>query len=354
MARSRGKGWVADVSAPTGRRRFSGFPTRAKADAFKAQCLVAIEAGEPLPVPDKSTGAVAPTTLNWALRVTSESVWAFQRTPRKIKERHVVSFAAGLPKALDTPVKELNAGHLTAWVARMKHCGNSAATINKKLAALAGVLNTAKDANQCPNAPAMPWQDVSDTGRITIFSAAQEAYFWKALRDTCPDFADFFVFLIETGMRRGEATKFKVLDGEAVDAAWLTADITKSGRARLVPLTLQAQAVLAPYIRPGERPFGHIIPDNFTEAVRCVRLSSPWADDEDLTPHALRHTCATRLVRRGVPVTVVKLWMGHASLDQTMAYVHEGEADLLAAATAHQRGHDGTDNAGSTGGTPPG
>lgn len=353
MARSRGKGWVADVSAPTGRRRFSGFPTRAKADAFKAQCLVAIEAGEALPVPDRESGAVKPYTLSEALRVTSETVWAFQRTPRKIKERHVVSFAAGLPKELQTPVRELNAGHITAWVARMKHCGNSPATANKKLAALAGVLNTAKDANQLPNAPTIPWQDVSDTGRIVTFSVAQEAHFWRALRDICPDFADFFVFLIETGMRRGEATKFVCTepDGHAV---WLDGSITKSGKGRLVPLTAQALAVMKPYANAGLKPFGHIIPDNFTEAVRCVRLSSPWADDEDLTPHALRHTCATRLVRRGVPVTVVKLWMGHASLDQTMAYVHEGEADLLAAATAQQRGHDGTDNAGSTGGTPPG
>lgn len=153
MARTRGKGWVADVSSPAGRRRFSGFPTRAKADAFKAQCLVAIEAGEALPVPDRETGAAAPYTLLDALRATSGNVWAHQTSPRVLNERRVESFAASLPQGLRTPMKELNRGQMVAWVSALKLMGNAPATINKKLAALAGLFSTARESGQIGFAP---------------------------------------------------------------------------------------------------------------------------------------------------------------------------------------------------------
>lgn len=39
------------------------------------------------------------------------------------------------------------------------------------------------------------------------------------------------------------------------------------------------------------------------------------------SPHALRHTCATNLVRAGVPLDVVSDYMGHADVKTTMRYV---------------------------------
>ena len=48
-------------------------------------------------------------------------------------------------------------------------------------------------------------------------------------------------------------------------------------------------------------------------------------------PHVLRHTFASHAVMRGVPLRVVKDWMGHATIDMTMRYAHlaEGVADNM-------------------------
>ena len=41
-----------------------------------------------------------------------------------------------------------------------------------------------------------------------------------------------------------------------------------------------------------------------------------------LTPHTLRHTCAMTLLRSGVDVAVIALWLGHADSRSTTAYLH--------------------------------
>jgi integrase len=44
--------------------------------------------------------------------------------------------------------------------------------------------------------------------------------------------------------------------------------------------------------------------------------------DERLTPHVLRDTCAMALLREGVDVAVIALWLGHADMRSTNAYLH--------------------------------
>ena len=39
-------------------------------------------------------------------------------------------------------------------------------------------------------------------------------------------------------------------------------------------------------------------------------------------PHSLRHSFATRLMERGVPVETVRILLGHASLKTTQTYLH--------------------------------
>jgi integrase len=42
----------------------------------------------------------------------------------------------------------------------------------------------------------------------------------------------------------------------------------------------------------------------------------------DLTLHSLRHSCASRLIQRGVPVPVVAKILGHKCHTTTLRYVH--------------------------------
>ena len=53
---------------------------------------------------------------------------------------------------------------------------------------------------------------------------------------------------------------------------------------------------------------------------RCPSLHT-----KKLTPHVLRHTSAMSLLHEGVGVAVIALWLGHADIRSTDAYLH---ADL--------------------------
>ncbi len=53
----------------------------------------------------------------------------------------------------------------------------------------------------------------------------------------------------------------------------------------------------------------------------CQLLRRAGLPERAFSPHALRHTCATNLLRAGVPIEVVSDLMGHANIDTTRRYV---------------------------------
>ena len=44
--------------------------------------------------------------------------------------------------------------------------------------------------------------------------------------------------------------------------------------------------------------------------------------DVFITPHTLRHSYATRLIERGIPIETVRIVLGHASMKTTQTYLH--------------------------------
>ena len=44
--------------------------------------------------------------------------------------------------------------------------------------------------------------------------------------------------------------------------------------------------------------------------------------EKHVYPHLLRHTCASNMIKSGVPITEVMLQLGHKSLQSTMIYLH--------------------------------
>jgi integrase len=82
---------------------------------------------------------------------------------------------------------------------------------------------------------------------------------------------------------------------------------------------------------PGEPAFptrtGRRLSDDAVEARLAIHKSvarqrCPSLADKKLTPHTLRHTCAMTLLRSGVDVAVIALWLGHADSRSTTAYLH--------------------------------
>lgn len=54
--------------------------------------------------------------------------------------------------------------------------------------------------------------------------------------------------------------------------------------------------------------------------------------DKQFVVYALRHTCASRLIQKGVSLRVVGDWLGHKSLTVTMRYAHLSPTNLTDAA----------------------
>ena len=55
---------------------------------------------------------------------------------------------------------------------------------------------------------------------------------------------------------------------------------------------------------------------------------------EQISFHSLRHTACTSLVEKGVPIEVVRQFMGHSSVLVTQKYVHLHSADVHSALLA--------------------
>jgi site-specific recombinase XerD len=113
----------------------------------------------------------------------------------------------------------------------------------------------------------------------------------------------------------------------------------KGRKERAVPLTRAVQALLRPWLaeragRPEEPLFctraGRRLSRDAIEqrvrlhATRAAR-GCPSLRAKRVHPHTLRHSCAMALLQAGVDSAVIALWLGHADVRSTHAYLH---ADL--------------------------
>jgi site-specific recombinase XerD len=67
---------------------------------------------------------------------------------------------------------------------------------------------------------------------------------------------------------------------------------------------------------------------------RKVSTTTPGLATKRLSPHSIRHTCATHLLRAGVDINTIRAWLGHVSLNTTYVYA-ETDLEMKAAALAH-------------------
>jgi integrase len=141
--------------------------------------------------------------------------------------------------------------------------------------------------------------------------------------------ADLVEFSLFTGIRRGEALG---LTWDRVDRARgvIRLELTKSGRRREVPLSSNADAVLARRWTPEAKDyvFGSRNWNSFRSAWESALVV---AATDDLRFHDLRHTFASWLVQRGRSLREVQEALGHQTITMTMRYSHLAPDHLRAA-----------------------
>ncbi len=144
-------------------------------------------------------------------------------------------------------------------------------------------------------------------------------------------------FLYATGARVSEACGLSL--GDFDHSEQLVRLFGKGAKERIVPYGRHAASALAEWLGPSGRV--HLEPQRWarrgdTEAVflnvRGARLSrqAAWAMvnkyghrigiGDKLSPHVLRHSCATHLLDHGADLRIVQELLGHASISTTQVY----------------------------------
>ena len=222
-------------------------------------------------------------------------------------------------------------------VGALRRQGNSNATINRKCAALRKLLRKAHRMGQLKSLPEFT-RLKERTGRIRFLEYEEEEALFQAIRSRSEDYYRLAVFLVDTGARLGEAIGLRWNDiGDGQVTFW----ITKSGRSRSIPLTKRVRRMLRAARSAGGGPFLHIRQPRFRTAWHAARKECGLGDDADVVPHILRHTCASRLVRGGIDLRRVQMWLGHQTLQMTMRYAHLATRDLEACLPVLERQRGG-------------
>ncbi len=144
--------------------------------------------------------------------------------------------------------------------------------------------------------------------------------------------------LLYTGLRVGEAASLRlddvVLNSKAAKV------IVRSGKGlkyREVPLHKEARQALAAYlqVRPADQGDHLFLGQRGPLGSRGIQMQLAAlgrAAGVPVTPHMLRHTFATRLLREaGADLVTVAALLGHASIATTQIYTQPGEGDMARA-----------------------
>jgi integrase/recombinase XerD len=167
--------------------------------------------------------------------------------------------------------------------------------------------------------------------------------------------------LYGTGIRISEAVGLDLPDLDLEDGMMRV--LGKGSKERVVPVGRGARTALEAYLRDGRlalrsaRVRGTVRDsDAVMLNARGGRISrqSCWAIvrragersgiDSHLSPHVLRHSCATHMLDHGADLRVVQELLGHASISTTQVYTKVSPERLRAAyESAHPRAHVATE-----------
>lgn len=177
-------------------------------------------------------------------------------------------------------------------------------------------------------------------GRIRVFSREEETRAIGFLKNSnhserryfYPEVGDLAVVLVDTGMRLGEALNLRYEDINYITNL-LTIWVNKGDRPRSIPMTKRVLSVFQQRQESNPvKPFS-ISKDQADGAWRSVRTEMGLQGDREFVLHALRHTCASRLVNKGIDLYVIKEWLGHSSIQVTEKYAHLSPKKLAHAAS---------------------
>jgi site-specific recombinase XerD len=231
---------------------------------------------------------------------------------------------------------------------------NSPRTRNVRLSALHGffryvAISEPALALQCQRILAIPAKrserrpvEFLTDDQCAALVAAPDPATWIGRRDRA-----LLLVAIQTGLRNSEITALTREDVTFGIGAHVRC-LGKGRKRRCTPLRPDVATVLNAWMaeapgQPGDPVFPsargrRLSADAFqrlvSRHVATARRTCPSLAAKRVTPHTLRHAAAMALLRRGVDLSVIALWLGHESTETTQIYLH-ADMELKERALAH-------------------
>ena len=259
--------------------------------------------------------------------------------------------------ATKTPVDRLHVGGLTATSLRqfLGHLeqarGCRITTRNQRLAALHSLARfiggrSPEHLAWCSEICSIPFKKAPHEGVCYLEKPEMDALLAAPNARTRLGFRDhtLLLFLYNSGARASEAVGVTVADLDLPATHQASVRLMgKGSKVRRCPLWASTADALKTLI--GERPAtasvfvnrrGHPLTrygvhDLVARYSASVARRVPSLQQKRVSPHTIRHTTATHLLRAGVDINTIRAWLGHVSVDTTNVYA---EIDLASKAKA--------------------
>ncbi|WP_286902876.1 site-specific integrase [Pseudomonas sp. UBA2628] len=345
--------WARNQARTLGRVRVMTLE-QARAEAAKHLSDVHMH-GEPVQLTKKRRNDGVVTLESFLTDSFEPWVMAHQKDARNSCRALRKSFAALMPLRLD----EIDVRGVemirTEWIAN----GLTMASANRNVTRLRGVLSRALEWGVIETHPLARLKrlKVDKRGRVRFLSVDEEVSLQKALvereqririeRDSANlwreqrsieklnDFREqtyvdhlrpMVLLSLYTGMRRGEVFNLRWCD-ISFERKLITIDgqTSKSGQTRYVPISTKLFFVLEAWkSQSGDEAL--VFPGK--DGKRMDNVKKSWMGVLELAKiqgfrwHDLRHTFASNLAMKGVPINTLRELLGHSDLTMTLQYAH--------------------------------
>lgn len=252
-------------------------------------------------------------------------------------------------------IEDLDASFLGKFLDYLEEVrGNCTRTRNNRLAALHAFfqyvsISEPELALHCQRVQAIPSKR-HQRGLVAFLTEEESAALvaapnldtWIGRRDRA-----LLLLAVQTGLRNTELTSLRRQDVEFGAGAHVRC-FGKGRKMRCTPLRPDVTAVLKEWLsRQQAEPDDPVFPSSkggrlsadalqrlVAKHVATAGKSCPSFAAKNVTPHTLRHGAAMAMLRRGVDLCVIALWLGHESIETTQIYLH-ADMQLKEKALAH-------------------
>jgi site-specific recombinase XerD len=236
-----------------------------------------------------------------------------------------------------------------------RHCSGS--TRNQRLAAIHALAkfigsNNPEHVEWCRQIQMVPFKKVGRTLITYLEKPEMDALLNATDRTTDQGKRDYalLLFLYNTGTRADEAAQLTIGDLDIAHVSKRDFSIVtirgKGNKLRRCPLWQQTVTELKELVlgrESSEHVFLNRCRDPLTRFgvhtmvkryAKKIISQFPSIEKKHVSPHTIRHTTATHLLRSGVDINTIRAWLGHVSINTTNVYA-EVDLEMKAKALAY-------------------